>query len=83
MNYKRINTVFAKALTAGKSGLFEIFLLICIERPELPVVRSYLTLLYILSNVIGFNSVFFFFFFIFLITNHQLLYVNLSRIQLH
>ena len=46
MNYKRINTVFAKALTAGKSGLFEIFLLICIERPELPVVRSYLTLLY-------------------------------------
>ena len=39
--------------------------------------------MYILSNVIGFNSVFFFFFFIFLITNHQLLYVNLSRIQLH
>ena len=47
MNYERINTVFAKALIAGKSGLFEIFLLICIERPELPVVRNYLTLLYI------------------------------------
>ena len=35
-----------KALTAGKSILFEIFLLICIECLELPVVRNYLTLLY-------------------------------------
>ena len=47
MNYKQINTVFTKALIAGKSGLFEIFPLICIERPELPVVQNYLTLLYI------------------------------------
>ena len=53
MNYKRINTVFAKALIAGKSGLFEIFLLICIERPELPVVRSYPTLLYIIIIIIA------------------------------
>ena len=52
MNYKRINTVFAKALIAGKSGLFEIFLLICTERLELPVVQNYLTLLYIYMIVI-------------------------------
>ena len=49
MNYTRINTVFAKALIAGKSRLFEIFLLICIERPELPdfTIYNYIYIIYI------------------------------------
>ena len=42
MSYKRIDTVFVKALIAGKSGLFEIFLLICIECLELPDFTIYI-----------------------------------------